>query len=127
MDTEQGELEGLRLELARAHGHIEELRTQLEVHSLEPTELREAVQALEQQLFERDQELEDLGKTLQKGDAWRREVEAARQEAEGSLTRQIDDLRAELELIKSTRLWRAGERYWALRDRLSGIVRRGEP
>jgi chromosome segregation ATPase len=124
MDAQQREVEHLRLELARAQGHIEELRTQLEVHSLEPTELREAVQNLEQQLVERDEELEELRAAVREGDAWRREIEAARQATEESMTRGIEALRAELELVKSTRLWRAGERYWDLKARLRQALRR---
>jgi chromosome segregation ATPase len=139
MDARQRELEHLRLELARAQGHIDELRTQLEVHSLEPTELRAVVQSLEQQLLERDEELEKLRETIREGDAWRRDMEAARKDMEAarqdmeaarqetveSLSREIDALRAELELFKSTRLWRAGKRYWAVKARIRAIVRRG--
>ncbi len=132
MDARQRELEHLRLELARAQGHIDELRTQLEVHSLEPIELREVAQSLEQQLLERDEELEKLRETIREGDAWRREMEAAqqdmeaaRQKTEESLTREIVVLRGELEQIKSTRLWRAGKRYWAVKARIRAIVRRG--
>jgi hypothetical protein len=118
MDAQQRELERLRLELARAEGHIDELRTQLEVNSVEPTQLREIVLNLEQQLVERDEELENVRKLLREGDAWRRETEASRRETEESLMRGIASLRQELDLIKSTRLWRAGERYWALKERL---------
>lgn len=125
MDAQQRELEQLRLELARAQGHIEELRTQLEVHSLEPTELREIVQNLEQQLAERDEELEELRKTVREGDAWRREIEADRRKTEESMTEGIESLRREVQLIKSTRLWRAGERYWDAKARLRAFVRRG--
>jgi chromosome segregation ATPase len=121
MDAQQRELEHLRLELARAHGHIEELRTQLEVRSLEPTELREIALNLEQQLVERDAELAKLRKELSEGDKWRRETEGevlrlenARREAEEwSVT-----LRKELDQIKSTWLWSTGQRYWALKARL---------
>jgi chromosome segregation ATPase len=115
------ELEDLRLELARAHGHIEALRTQLEVRSLEPTELREIALNLEQQLAERDEELEKLRKELSEGDEWRREMEAealrletARREAEEWSTA----LRKELDEIKSTRLWSVIQRYWALGARV---------
>jgi chromosome segregation ATPase len=121
MDAQQSELEHLRLELARAQGQIEELRTQLEVHSLEPTELREVVQNLEQQLVERDEELERLRKTIREGDAWRREMEEmqqAQQETEESLRRGTEALRTELDQFKSTRLWRVGQRYWAAKARL---------
>jgi septal ring factor EnvC (AmiA/AmiB activator) len=125
MDAQQRELEHLRLELARAHGHIEELRIQLEVHSLEPTELREAVQNLEQQLVERDEELEELRRMVREGDAWRRKIEVDRRKTEESLARDIEAFRREVQLIKSTRLWRAGERYWETKARLRAFVRRG--
>ena len=68
MDSQPRELEDLRLELARARGQIEELRVQLEVRSLEPTDLREVAQNLEQQLVERDEELEKLRAAVREGD-----------------------------------------------------------
>ena len=121
LGAQRRELEHLRLELAGARGHIDALRTQVEVRSLEPIELREIVLRLEQQLVERDEELEKLRKALREGDAWRREVEAA----EESLTRTVEALREELDLIKSTRLWRTGQRYWALKSRLRQLGRPG--
>jgi chromosome segregation ATPase len=124
MDAQRRELEDLRLELARARGQIEELRVQLEVRSLEPTDLREVAQNLEQQLVERDEELEKLRAAVREGDAWRREMEAARQATEESFARGIEALRAELELVKSTRLWRVGERYWDLKASVRQVLGR---
>ena len=127
MDSQQRELEDLRLELARARGQIEELRVQLEVRSLEPTDLREVAQNLEQQLVERDEELEKLRAAVREGDVWRREMEAATQATEESFARGIEALRAELELVRSTRLWRVGERYWDLKARLRRMPRHRSP
>ena len=123
MDTRQTELDELRLELERAQGHIEELRTQLEVHSLEPTQLREVVLNLEQQLIERDEELEKHRGVIREAEAWRQEMESLSRETEEELRRGIAEVRAELELIRSTRLWRAGERYRALKERLRRVLR----
>ena len=127
MDSQRRELEDLRLELARARGQIEELRVQLEVRSLEPTDLREVAQNLEQQLVERDEELEKLRAAVREGDVWRREMEAATQATEESFARGIEALRAELELVRSTRLWRVGERYWDLKARLRRMLRHCSP
>ena len=126
--AQRRELEHLRLQLARAHGQIEALRAQVEVRSLEPTALREVAFNLEQQLLERDEELERLRKAIWEGDVWRREMEAIGRQAEAAC-READQwakvLRAELDLIKSTRLWRAGKGYWALKARLRDLFRKG--
>jgi chromosome segregation ATPase len=127
VEAQRRELEYLRLELARTRGYIEALRAEVEVRSLEPADLREVALNLEQQLVERDEELDKLRKVVREGDAWRREMEAARRETEESLNRGIEALREELELIKSTRLWSAGQRYWTLKERLRQALRRGSP
>lgn len=36
----------------------------------------------------------------------------------------IRELTAAIEAIQTTRLWRLGERYWTLRDRMKGLVER---
>ena len=36
----------------------------------------------------------------------------------------IRELTAAIEAIQTTRLWRLGERYWKLRDRVKGLVER---
>jgi hypothetical protein len=112
--AQRHELEHLRLELARARSQIEALRAQLEVRSLEPVDLREIALGLEQQLADRDQELEELRKALSEGDSWRREMEAAMRDVEDW----AKALLGELEMIKSTRVWSVGKRYWALKERL---------
>jgi hypothetical protein len=118
LEAQRRELEHLRLELARVRGYNEALRAQVEVRSTEPDDLREVALSLEQQLLERDEELERLGQELRAGDTWRHETQAM-------LTRGVETLREELELIKSTRLWRAGQSYWTLKERLRRALRRG--
>ena len=118
LEAQRGELEHLRLELAGARGHIDALRTQVEVRSLEPSDLRDVIRNLEQQLVERDEQVEKLHTALLESHASRREAEAA-------LTRGIEDLERELEFIKSTRLWSAWKRYWAVKARLRRLFRRG--
>ena len=117
------EVEHLRLELARARGQIESLQTQVEVHAVEPDDLREVAANLEQQLLERDEELERLRRLLLEGDTWRRETEGVRQETERVQAEAIESLQAELAEIRSTRLYRTGLRYWALKARLRGRSR----
>src|ERR1043166_3794432 len=119
------ELEHLRLELSRARAEVDALRVQLQVRVGEPIELREIVANLEELLAERDEELEERRKALDAGHAWRREMDAWRRETEETLTTGIEALRIELDWMRSTRLWRTGQRYWAFKDHLRKIGRRG--
>ena len=112
-DIPEREIDDLRLELAHACGYVEALQAQVGARTSETEELREIALNLEQQLLERDEELERLRTTLREGDAWRRETEV-----------EIRRLREELTAVKSTRLWRLGGRYWALRDSVRAVVRR---
>jgi chromosome segregation ATPase len=128
LEAQRRELEHLRLELARARGHIDALRAELEVRSLEPADLRDVVLGLEQQLVERDEELESFRQAVREGDAWRREMEDAERRTEGARRKAeewVDALREELEQIKSTRLWSVGHRYWTLKERLRQKLGRG--
>ena len=128
LEAQRRELEHLRLELARTRGYIEALRAEVEVRSQEPADLREVALNLEQQLVERDEELERLRTVIREGDAWKREMEAVQHETDQTLARAVEEvevLRTELGLIKSTRLWSAGQQYWALKERLRQALRRG--
>jgi hypothetical protein len=120
-DVAQGqrrELEHLRLELARARGQIEAFRVELAIRSTAKDDTQDVIVSLEEQLTERDRELQKLRKELYEGAVWRTETEA-------SLTRGIEILKEELTLIKSTRLWRVGQGYWTLKARLRGVRGRG--
>jgi hypothetical protein len=127
LEAQRRELEHLRLELARARGHIDALRAELEVRSLEPADLRDVALGLEQQLVERDEELERFRQAVREGDAWRREMEAVERRTEAARREAeewVDALREELELLKSTRLWSLGHRYWTLKERLRQMLGR---
>lgn len=124
---EHSELEQLQQEIARLRGYIEALQTQLKVESLRSDERRVTIELLSGQLLERDEEIA----TLRDECAWRRstdesaqnEVQAAQNEIRW-LRNQLDDLRHEDAVIKETRLWRLGQRYWSLKKRTSGMLRR---
>ena len=120
VEAQRRELDHLRLELARARGHIESLMAQVEVRALEPDALREVAANLEQQLIERDEELEELRQALLEGGKWVRETDAAREETERAQREAIESLQGELAEIRATRVWRVGRRYWALKARLRG-------
>src|SRR5204862_7142448 len=107
------ESDGLQLELAHARGFLEALQAQVGARSSETEELREIAANPEQQLLERDEELERLRALLREGDAWRQKTES-----------DVQLLRDELVAVKSTRAWRVGQRYQALRDGLKALARR---
>jgi hypothetical protein len=110
------EIANLRRELERAKGRIADLRAQVEAHAGWHRERDEFVTGFEEVLLDRDVEL----KRAYDENEWRRGTESAlRKENEW-----LQEARAQLESMQQTRLWRLGERYWALRDRVRGSVRR---
>jgi hypothetical protein len=105
--TEQKlEIANLRRELERAKGRIADLLSQVDAHAGWQRERDEFVTSFEGQLLDRDVEL----KRAYDENEWRRGTESA--------------LRAQLESMQQTRLWRLGTRYWALRDRVRSVGRR---
>jgi hypothetical protein len=102
--AQRRELEHLRLELARRRGHVEELQAQLDLRAAAERDLPVVIHNLEEQLRERDEEIAVLRENIDR-----------RLHAEDSLKRAVDELEQELTTVESTRLWRAGKRYWSLK------------
>jgi chromosome segregation ATPase len=128
LDVQRRELDDLRLELARKSGYAEALQAQINVQTFWDEDLRVAVEDLQTQLVERDQELEALRAEVE----WRRgtelalreEVEAVREEgeavrAEVEWRREVaGDLQENLRQIRASRTWRWREAYQTLKRSL---------
>jgi predicted RNase H-like nuclease (RuvC/YqgF family) len=106
------ELENLRLELIRKRGYLEALQAQLDVRTSSDLDLGQVIFNLEKQLLERDEEIATLREQL---------------DAEDHLRRAIDALEEELAEVESTRLWRLGKQYWALKRSVRLALRRETP
>lgn len=107
------ELENLRLELVRKRGYLEALQAQLDVRTSSDLDLGQVIFSLEKQLLERDEEIASLREQ--------------RLNAEDHLRRAIDALEEELAEVESTRLWRLGKQYWALKRSVRLALRRETP
>jgi hypothetical protein len=115
--TEQKlEIANLRRELERAKGRIADLRSQVEAHAGWQRERDEFVTVFEDKLLDRDAEL----KRAYDENEWRRGTELALRKE----NQWLREAHTQLESMQQTRLWRLGERYWALRDRVRGGLRR---
>jgi hypothetical protein len=114
--TQRLELDHLRLELARRRGRLEAIQVQLDVRARSEDELRQVTQGLEEQLFERDDEIASLREDL-----------VRRLDAEDCLQRAVDALEERLAVVEPTRLWRLGQRYWSLKRSIKGVLGGGKP
>jgi hypothetical protein len=110
------EIANLRHELERAKGRIVDLRSQIEAHAGWQRERDEFVTGFEGVLLDRDVEL----KRAYDENEWRRGTELELRKE----NQWLREARAQLESMQQTRLWRLGERYWALRDNFRARVRR---
>jgi predicted nucleic acid-binding Zn-ribbon protein len=110
------ELENLRLELIRKRGYLEALQAQLDVRTSSDLDLGQVIYSLEKQLLERDEEIAALREQ--------------RIDAETHLRAAIDGLEeklARLAGVQSTRLWRLGQQYWALKRSVRRALKRETP
>jgi hypothetical protein len=114
------EIAHLRRELERAKGRIEDLRAQVEAHAGWERERDELLANLEEQLLERD---EDLKRTFEENE-WRRGIETALREENEWRRGNEEHARQQLEAFQHTRLWQMGTRYWSLKARVRGALRR---
>jgi chromosome segregation ATPase len=121
------EIGQLREEMARQHGRIDELRTQLDLRLSESADLRNIVENVHLQLLERDKEIDDLRAETE----WRRTTEEAlraeiewRRGVEASLKNRVGELEQEIEKMRATRVWRWGERFRSVRRLLLSVGRR---
>jgi hypothetical protein len=114
------EIAHLRRELERAKSRTADLRSQVEAHAGWQREREELVTSFERHLLDRDEEL----KRAYDENEWRRATESALRKELQWLREKEEEARTQLESIRQTRLWRLGVRYWGLRDRLRGGVRR---
>ena len=92
---------------------MEELQAQLDLRAAAEIDLPVVIHNLEEQLRERDEEIAVL-----------RENHERRLHAEDALTRAVAALEEELATVESTRLWRAGKRYWSLKREIKQALRR---
>jgi chromosome segregation ATPase len=128
LEAQRRELDHLRLELARKSGYAEALQAQIAVQTFWDEDLRIAVEDLQAQLVERDQELEALRAEVE----WRRGTELALREEVEAVRAEVEPVRAEVEWrrevagdlqenlrqIKASRTWRWREAYRTLKRSL---------
>lgn len=117
---QRSELEQLRLDVARREDHIRTLKVQLKVRSRWDEDLRQTAENLDAKLLARDQQIAELHRreqSLRDEVGWRRAKEKSLQDA-------VDDLSRRLATVESTRLWRAGQAYWRLKDAVRRALRR---
>jgi hypothetical protein len=114
------EIAYLRRELERAKGRLDDLHGQVEAHAGWQREREELLANLEEHLLERD---EDLKRAWEENE-WRRGNESALRQENQWLHEKEHEARRQLESMQQTRLWRFGESYWSLKDRLRNAIRR---
>jgi chromosome segregation ATPase len=116
LDAQRRELGRLQLELARKTGYAEALQAQINVQTFWDEDLRLALDDVQNQLAERDEEIE----ALRGENEWRRGTEAALR-AEVEWRREVvEDLQENLRQVKAARSWRWGQRYRRLKGLLFG-------
>jgi hypothetical protein len=118
--SQEGELENVRTlqqTVDDQAGHLELLRRQLDLMSERRRELRRLFLSAHEQLVSRDEQFisQDEIQAFYEEIQWLRGLLEVKDN-------EVADLRGEVSLMKQTRVWRLGFRYWRLREGLKRML-----